>query len=137
MTTVKWEAGSPVTRTDPFTRGLSGNGTAANFASDDPAYIVDVNENGEAYLFKEVVGVTGALANGKLTATVYAPDGGPLIAAVYDANGALVSVKVITVEASAEVRHIDAGLTVGKDETCTLMLVNASTYAPLCAAWNN
>ena len=34
----------------PFTSGLSGNGTAASFRSDDAAYAVGVNDGGEAFL---------------------------------------------------------------------------------------
>lgn len=40
--------------TGPFTSGLSGNGTAASFASDDDIYMVGVNGDGEAYLDRAV-----------------------------------------------------------------------------------
>ena len=40
--------------TGPFTGGLSGNGTASSFASDDDIYMVGVNGDGEAYLDRAV-----------------------------------------------------------------------------------
>ena len=46
-----------------FTTGLNGNGSAANFKSDDNMYAVELDENGEAVLVSRVVtvkGVTGS-----------------------------------------------------------------------------
>lgn len=80
--------------------------------------------------------VSGAFTSGKLTAKVTAPDGGTLIAALYDASGALAGVWTKAVTASAAEQSFDTGMEKTEGCTCKLMLVD-SNYAPLCAAWEN
>ena len=59
-----------------FTGGLSGKGTAANFVSDNPAYGVRLNGDGEAMLAaKGAIIVQDPTAHGTLTVTTAAPDG--------------------------------------------------------------
>lgn len=59
-----------------------------------------------------------------------------LIAAVYDADGALSSVRIFAVEANDEAQTIDTEIDVKSGDTCKLMLVDDMSYAPLCAAWS-
>ncbi len=71
-----------------------------------------------------------------LYAFVTAPDGGLLIAAIYDADGRLVSVWKKTIAASRSERYVKTGIIPVEGSTCKLMLVDAN-YAPLCAAWSS
>ena len=51
-----------------FTSGLSGNGTAANFTSEDSDYVVRLNESGEAALRKLSTVTISSITNGSVTA---------------------------------------------------------------------
>ncbi len=68
----------------------------------------------------------------ELVATVANAVGAKLIAASYDGAGRLVEVKVLTVEADGK---IETGLTWEMGCSYKLMLVDGTTFAPLCAAW--
>ena len=73
--------------------------------------------------------------NGKLVATVTAPDGGTLIAAAYK-DGRLVKVWTKSVAVGTAAVSIDTALTAAGGETFKLMLVDGN-HAPLCAAWDS
>ncbi|MBE7003590.1 MAG: hypothetical protein E7425_04790 [Ruminococcaceae bacterium] len=73
-----------------------------------------------------------SLTNGKVTA----PEGAALILAAYDESGRMTSVKRVTLAADCE--DGDALTLLGVDSLparCKLMLVDSTTYAPLCKAW--
>lgn len=84
-----------------------------------------------------VYGAKGSFTDGKLTATVVLPadTSATLIAASYDQYGKMAGAKVIAVEDGTAEYTTDLTQTDGY--TYKLMLVNSSTYAPLCAAWSN
>jgi hypothetical protein len=83
-----------------------------------------------------VYGVKGVWKSGKLTANVAVSDPAKtlLLAAVYDAGGRQVSVKVISLEAGKT--EYATGLSKQNGYTYKLMLVNKTTFAPLFAAWS-
>lgn len=80
--------------------------------------------------------VDGEFKDGKLVATVTAPDGGTLIAAVYDANGAFVKVSSTPVDEGSTALAVDTKLAQTDGYTYKLMLVGKD-YVPLCAAWDS
>lgn len=84
-----------------------------------------------------VYGAKGSWSSNKLTATVVLPadTSATLIAASYDQYGKMAGAKVIAIENGTAEYATD--LTQTDSYTYKLMLVNSSTYAPLCAAWSN
>ena len=80
--------------------------------------------------------VGGDISDGTFVAKAVAPKGGLLIAAVYDGSGRQVSVKTYTLTASSAQQVKDTEIAVTKGYTYKVMLVNASTYVPLCKAWS-
>ena len=68
--------------------------------------------------------------------TVTAPKGALLILASYDASGRLTATQTKTVDAACVQQQLSAfGLSIPSG-SYKLMLVNGSTYAPLCEAWS-
>ena len=80
--------------------------------------------------------VGGGISDGTFVAKAIAPNGGLLIAAVYDGSGRQVSVKTYTLTASSAQQVKDTEIAVTKGYTYKVMLVNASTYVTLCKAWS-
>ena len=82
-----------------------------------------------------VYGATGDWSGGKLVATVTLPTNANalLIAASYNSAGRQVGIKVI--EMVNGKTTYETGLTKTSGYTYKLMLVNKTTFAPLCAAW--
>ncbi|MBO4916156.1 MAG: leucine-rich repeat protein [Oscillospiraceae bacterium] len=69
-------------------------------------------------------------------ATVTAPKDAMLIAARYDASGKLAEIKTVTISSAYSGNEVETGLT--KESGCKykLMLVNKTSFAPLCRAWS-
>lgn len=75
-------------------------------------------------------------SDGALVAIVKAPAGGVLIAASYDKTGRQTAVRVFTLAEPADNEEIVVdGIKRADNFTYKLMLVDKTTYAPLCAAW--
>lgn len=84
-----------------------------------------------------VYGVKGDVQNDRLVAlAVSAPGNALLIAAVYDGSGRQAGVRTVPVTDVAQAPY-DTGLTVASGCTGKLMLVDKTTFAPLCAAWSS
>ena len=84
-----------------------------------------------------IYGVTGAWDGGRLTATAFVSEqaNARLIAVVCDGNGKQVSVKVLALQEGQTAYETGIAQTSGC--TCKLMVADAATFAPLCAAWEN
>ena len=147
------------TGADAFTLNRTDGATIAAGATDDTTYTIQpkagldageyaatvtVTYNGGATAAADVrftvcvpvYGVKGDVQDGSLVAlAVSAPEGALLIAAVYDASGRQEGARTAPVK-DIESFPYDTGLTVSGGQTCKLMLVNAPTCAPLCAAWS-
>ncbi len=116
----------------------NGQLTAADVAhlkSDDPKYIFTLNSAYQAELQEAdaVLSDVSVDANGRITAFVTAPTNSVLIAASYGANGRMLDVKTSFYD--WEVSGLLAEITLAKGTRYKLMLVDKTTYAPLCAAW--
>ena len=115
--TVADAAGGPVTVTDnKFTMPAADVKVTAVFKVIPPA-------------------VQGSLSGGKLKATVTSPAGSVLIAARFE-GGRLDIVKLIPIDALNAGRTVDTGLAEKSGCSYSLMLVNGSTWSPLCEAWS-
>lgn len=92
-------------------------------------------EGATASVSYTVYGAAGDLSSGKLVATVTLPanTNALLIAASYDGTGKQIGVKVIEI-VNGKTTY-ETGLTKTSSYTYKLMLVNKTTFAPLCAAW--
>ena len=107
---------------------------AAHFVSDNSAYRVRLNGDGEAYL-DPVYKVTFSTGDGGLTATFSASAGSLLIAASYEDSGKQADVMVYEVTSDTiDGNHTFDGLKTGSGYHYKVMLVDKTTYAPLCAA---
>ncbi|MBQ1375474.1 MAG: hypothetical protein IIY69_04260 [Clostridia bacterium] len=74
---------------------------------------------------------------GKLRAKITAPAGSVLIAAAYNADGRPAGVKLIKIDTVCVSKTKSTGLTKQAGCSYKLMLLDGTTFAPLCAAWTN
>ncbi|MBE7005172.1 MAG: hypothetical protein E7425_13020 [Ruminococcaceae bacterium] len=79
---------------------------------------------------------TGGWTSDTLRATVVAPEGGVLIAAAYDKDGRQTGVWTQTVTAKSEAQHFNTELAKTLGYTYKLMLVQRTSFVPLCSAWS-
>ena len=91
---------------------------------------IGANETGDKTFYAKWT-LVPSLANGKVTA----PKGAVLILAEYEASGRMKSVRSVTL--TADCVNADAAKLLGVTlpGSYKLMLVDGTTYAPLCAAW--
>ena len=92
------------------------------------------------FTIKEITySVSGSFdGSGKLVATVTAPKGSVLIAAAYEAGGRMAGTKSFAITAAVNNgTHTFDTLAMASGNTYKIMLVDKTTYAPLCAAWGN
>ncbi len=73
---------------------------------------------------------------GKLRAKITAPAGSVLIAAAYNADGRPAGVKLIKIDTVCVSKTKSTGLTKQAGCSYKLMLLDGTTFAPLCAAWS-
>lgn len=83
----------------------------------------------------DIPSVFGSISGSTLTATVTAPKNSLLIASRYDANGRLASLKIISIDTAFKYKVFSADTNVQEDCTYKLILVNKTTYVPLCPLW--
>ena len=86
-----------------------------------------------------VYSVSGSFdGNGKLIATVTAPKDSVLVAAAYESSGKMADTKSFAITAAMNGgTHTFTDLKTGTGYAYKLMLVDKTSYAPLCAAWGN
>ena len=91
-------------------------------------------EKGKFTIWTTAVTVSGSVSGGELTYRVQnAPADARLIAARYD-GGRMTAMKIVKIDTGSA----DGTLTMGgSGDTFRLMLVDGTTYAPLCEAWSN
>ena len=91
---------------------------------------IGANETGDKTFYAKWT-LVPSLANGKVTA----PKGAVLICAEYEASGRMKSMRSVTL--TADCVNADAATLLGVTlpGSYKLMLVDGTTYAPLCAAW--
>jgi len=85
---------------------------------------------------KIAVSVGGDVSGSTFQVSATAPEGGLLIAAVYDGSGRQVSVMTYTLTANNAQQAEDTRIAVKSGYTYRVMLVDAGTYVPLCEAWS-
>ena len=129
-----------VTVKDGSTPLTSGDYTVAYQNNADPGtatVTLKGNYTGTATAAFQIYGVKGAWENGSLKATAHVAESANalLIAAVYDGGGKQVSVKTAGLDAGRTAYA--TGITKTGGYTYKLMLVDKTSYAPLCAAWSN
>ncbi len=99
-------------------------------------YVTDAEGNYPwAVTLRASVSVSGGFnESGELIAAVRTPADARLLAASYDADGRLAEVRIVSVTAGQA--EYATGLQRRAGHTYKLMLVNGTTFAPLCEAWD-
>jgi len=109
----------------------------ACFKSDNRLYVFTLNDKHQAELKKAAAALAFVSVNedGDIWATVNAPANTALVAASYDTNGRMLDVK--TKFLNEEIDEEQIRINVAAGARYRLMLVDGTTFAPLCEAWDS